>query len=231
VNGLQTSQVEGSLKTMPTDHLDATAQQILTAATKRFLHYGYSKTTMSEIAKDCNMSTGNLYRYFPSKLDIAETFVRVLRREQIAKLRLAVEEPGVAPAERLRRFLRMKFKLAYDRFHDRPMAYELATQVILERPEVALQWEAAEGEVIAEILTLGETSGDFAPGEATRLPRLVQDIVYRFTTPAVFHEGDFDALSKELDALSDLLLDALSWRREHASTLSECNRDTSRAVG
>ena len=44
-----------------TDNLDETALRILEAASDRFLHYGYGKTTMSEIAKDCNMSTGNLY--------------------------------------------------------------------------------------------------------------------------------------------------------------------------
>ena len=79
---------------MPTENLDETAKQILDAASRRFLHYGYGKTTMSEIAQDCNMSTGNLYRYFPSKLDIAEMFVRVLRREQVAKLRAVLLNPS-----------------------------------------------------------------------------------------------------------------------------------------
>ncbi|HXI87254.1 MAG TPA: TetR/AcrR family transcriptional regulator, partial [Parvularculaceae bacterium] len=71
---------------MTTDSLDDTAKQILHAASSRFLHYGYGKTTMSEIAKDCNMSTGNVYRYFPSKMDIAHAYVRSLQREQIARL-------------------------------------------------------------------------------------------------------------------------------------------------
>ncbi|MEQ8934638.1 MAG: helix-turn-helix domain-containing protein, partial [Amphiplicatus sp.] len=102
------------------------------AATKRFLHYGYGKTTMSEIASDCNMSTGNLYRYFPSKLDIAETFVRVLRREQIELLKQSIEA-SANPAQKLRTLLQVKFRLAYERFHDRPKAYELATEVLLAR--------------------------------------------------------------------------------------------------
>ncbi|GAB4530308.1 MAG: hypothetical protein Kow00133_19060 [Amphiplicatus sp.] len=197
---------------MPIENLDETARQILEAASRRFLHYGFGKTTMSEIAGDCNMSTGNVYRYFPSKLDIAETFVRVLRREQIEKLRAAIAEPGLTAAERLRNLLKMKFKLAYDRFHDRPKAYELATEVMLARPEVALEWERAEGALIAEVLKSGEEAGEFAPGEHERLPRLIQDVVYRFTTPAVFHEGDFEQLSEELDALIDFVLDSLCWR-------------------
>lgn len=197
---------------MPTDSPDSTGKLILDAASKRFLHYGFGKTTMSEIARDCNMSTGNLYRYFPSKLDIAEAFVRVLRQEQMAKLKSAAGGPDLSAAERLRRVLRAKFKLAYERFHDRPEAFELANEVIIERPQVAAEWENAEGVLIGEILSEGAARGEFPP-TGPRMPRLVQDVVYRFTTPAVFYEGDFERLSAELDDLVSLFLDALSWRR------------------
>ena len=74
--------------------LDETARAILDAASRRFLHYGFGKTTMSEIAGDCNMSTGNLYRFFGSKLDIAEAFVRRLRADQVARLREVTARPG-----------------------------------------------------------------------------------------------------------------------------------------
>lgn len=197
---------------MPLDHLDETAQKILNAASRRFLHYGYGKTTMSEIAKDCNMSTGNVYRYFPSKLDIAETFVRVLRREHLARLECALEEPDIDARERLRRFLRLKFKLAYDRFHDRPKAYELSTEILNERPEFAIEWEEAEGALIAEILRRGVASGAFAGGDLSRLAKIVQDAVFRFTSPAVFHEGEYETLAGELDEVVDMILDAFSWR-------------------
>jgi len=50
--------------------MESTREQILSAATGRFERYGYGKTTMAEIAGDCEMSAANLYRYFESKLDI-----------------------------------------------------------------------------------------------------------------------------------------------------------------
>ena len=46
--------------------------QIVAAARKRFQHFGYGKTSMAEIAGDCAMSPGNIYRFFPASLDIAE---------------------------------------------------------------------------------------------------------------------------------------------------------------
>lgn len=202
-----------------TEPADATARLILDAASKRFLHYGYGKTTMSEVARDCNMSTGNLYRFFPSKLDIAVAFVRGLRAEQTAKLRAAAGSADLPAAERLRRVLRAKLKLAYERFHDRPKALELANEVIMERPEVAAEWETAEGVLIGEILTEGAARGEFPP-TGSQMPRLIQDIAFRFTTPAVFHEGDLPKLVAELDDLVSLLLDAFAFRLASATPLS-----------
>lgn len=201
-------------KAVMIEDLDDTAEKILDAASSRFLHYGYGKTTMSEIARDCNMSTGNLYRYFPAKMDIAESFVRRLRTDHMAKLRKVVTKNSKEPAvEKLRRFLHLKFKLAYERFHDRPKAYELSSEIMRERKDFASEWEAAENALIAEILDIGEKSGEFRIKNKHRMARIIQDAVYRFTSPAVFHEGEFDDLLSELDDIICVLLDAFAWRR------------------
>jgi len=197
---------------MPTENLDDTSKEILAAASRRFLHYGYGKTTMSEIARDCNMSTGNLYRFFPSKLDIAEMFVAVLRREHIETLRAICRDQKLTPAEKLREFFLTKFRLAYERFHDKPKAFELSTSLLAERPKVALEWEAAEGRVLSEILTQGDAVGKFAVSNAPETAKILQDAAYRFTSPSVFHEGEYEELAKELNGVLDLLLDGFSWR-------------------
>jgi len=197
---------------MPNEHLDEIATQILEAASCRFLHYGYGKTTMSEIAKDCNMSTGNLYRYFPSKLDIAEMFVRVLRREQVVKLRTVLEASERTPAEHLRDFFLLKFKISYERFHDKPKAFELSAELLSQRPKVALEWKSAEGRVLEEILRMGVADGSFALDDVKMTAKTLQDTSYRFTSPAVFHEGEYDELAVELNGVIDLALDAFSYR-------------------
>lgn len=197
---------------MPLETLDDTAKQILAAASRRFLHYGFKKTTMSEIADDCNMSTGNLYRYFPSKLDIAETFVRVLRRETIDALEAIVSDASLTPAEKIRRSFRHKFRVAYDRFHNNPKAYELSNELIVERPKLAVEWEYAECLVIGEMLAEGETRGDFFVGDTSRMAKIFQDTVFRFTGPAVIHEGEYSEIEEELDAVLELALDGLKCR-------------------
>ena len=158
------------------------------------------------------MSTGNLYRYFPSKMDIAEAIVGGIRAEQIARLK-TIAASKKNPPKKLRTFLREKFKLAYDRFHDRPKAFELAQEILNDRPMFALEWERAESSILGDILLAGEASGDFAIGDPMKTARLIQDAAFRFTTSAVFHEGDYQALSVELDDVTDLILDAFAYRK------------------
>lgn len=191
---------------------DTTAQAILDAASRRFLHYGYAKTTMSEIAGDCNMSPGNLYRYFPSKLDIAEAFARRLRSDHLEELRRAAESPGLATAERLRAYFRKKLQLAYERYHDRPKAYELSQAILSERISFAGEWEAAEAAIIESILDRGAEAGDLVLPNRTRTARLLQDVFFRFASSAIYFEGDYKDLARELDEVMDLVLDAFAWR-------------------
>src|SRR5437868_12594802 len=59
------------------DQQDIKRDKILEASYQRFLHYGYSKTTMNEIAGDLSMSKALLYYYFPDK---SELYMAVMRK-------------------------------------------------------------------------------------------------------------------------------------------------------
>lgn len=51
-------------------HLEARRQQILDAALSCFAQRGFHQTTMQDICAQAELSSGALYRYFPSKDDI-----------------------------------------------------------------------------------------------------------------------------------------------------------------
>ncbi|QKJ29801.1 TetR/AcrR family transcriptional regulator [Mucilaginibacter mali] len=59
------------------DQQDIKKERILEASYQRFLHYGYSKTTMNEIAGDLSMSKALLYYYFPDK---SQLYVAVMQK-------------------------------------------------------------------------------------------------------------------------------------------------------
>jgi AcrR family transcriptional regulator len=72
-----------------TDLQDIKKEKILEAAYNRFLHYGYSKTTMNEIAGDLSMSKALLYYYFPDK---SRLYIDVMRKVGDEYLNLYAEK-------------------------------------------------------------------------------------------------------------------------------------------
>lgn len=68
------------------DPQDIKREKILEAAYQRFLHYGYSKTTMNEIAGDLSLSKALLYYYFPDKSQLYMAVMRKLAGEYLLKL-------------------------------------------------------------------------------------------------------------------------------------------------
>ena len=90
-------------------------------------------------------------------------------------------------------------------------------ELLTARPKVALEWENAEGRVLSEILMHGNEDGSFVIENASNIAKILQDAGYRFTSPAVFHEGEFDALAAELNGVIDLVLDGFAWRAAKSS--------------
>ena len=68
------------------DPHDIKKDKILESAYNRFLHYGYSKTTMNEIAGDVSMSKALLYYYFPDKSQLYVAVMKNLSDDYLKKL-------------------------------------------------------------------------------------------------------------------------------------------------
>jgi TetR/AcrR family transcriptional regulator len=56
-----------SLELNMSSNTDNKKELIIAAAIRRFAHYGFSKTTMNEIAEDVKITKANLYYYYPEK--------------------------------------------------------------------------------------------------------------------------------------------------------------------
>ncbi len=78
------------------DNQDKKRQMIIEAATKRFAHFGISKTTMTEIAKDLSLSKALLYYYFPDKLSL---YIAVM--EYVASSMISQIESGATKIEKI----------------------------------------------------------------------------------------------------------------------------------
>ena len=188
---------------------DTVRGNIVDAAKKRFVHYGYAKTTMAEIAADCNMSPGNLYRYFPGKLDIAEAICTAAGEHAIAKLREVLRRPGRSAKERLRDFLFADMRLTYEQLEYDKQVFEMARVISTERPQFANRILALHRALLSEILAAGNASGEFSIEDVVFSAEMLQSATMKFRYPQLHSKLPYDKLERELEGVCHLLLNGL----------------------
>ncbi|MEM9938995.1 MAG: TetR/AcrR family transcriptional regulator [Pseudomonadota bacterium] len=194
-----------------TDKTD-TRTQILEAAVERIMHYGYAKTTMAEIAKDCGMSAGNIYRFFSSKIDIAEAMARKLNMEINQKNAALARGPGTAP-DKMRAFHMSALQTTFTKLDSDAKILEVAEVLSNERPTFANEEMAQERVHLVEILEQGVSEGHFAPmDDPNFIAEMMQAATMKFRYPQLWSRLTLPKLERELVGVMDLLLAGLSVR-------------------
>lgn len=189
---------------------DDTRLQILHAAVERILHYGYSKTTMAEIARDCNMSAGNIYRFFASKLDIAEAMAHKFNEESYLTFAKIVARKDSA-ANRMRELFHYELARTYSAIEEEAKILEVAEVLARERPLYMNDKLAKERAYLTAILEDGVKSGEFrALANANEVAEMWQSALMKFRFPQLFSKLTLPKLQRELDGVLDLLLAGLS---------------------
>lgn len=140
---------------------EETREAILDAAWKRFGHYGYNKTTMAEIAKDCGMSAANLYRYFKDKSAIGAGIARRYFDKESALIAEAAARTDSTPREKLEEIVLVSVRYNFTEFEDSPAIMDLVDHICRDGQHLI---EEHRHEVIAsvvKVLAEGNASGDF----------------------------------------------------------------------
>ncbi|MEO0881644.1 MAG: TetR/AcrR family transcriptional regulator [Pseudomonadota bacterium] len=189
---------------------DCTRTKILEAARDRFMHYGYSKTTMSEVARDCEMSAGNIYRFFASKLDIAEAMAQKFNAEQdIDYERIAFQaKPAI---ERFFEFFFFSLEKTYTAIEEEAKILEIAEILRIERPEFFNEHLAQERVFLVKILEDGFVEGVFRKFDDPNVTaEMLQSALMKFRFPQAYSQLKLDQLRYELEGVIRLLLAGLS---------------------
>ena len=188
---------------------DSVRCQIVEAAKKRFSHFGYAKTTMAEVAADCSMSPGNLYRFFPGKLDIAECIATEDYERHLESLRSLALAPGKSARERLRDLLFAELRRTYHKLEKDPRAYEMATVIAHERPQYANWMLANERTIFIELFDDAERKDEFAISDKETTAEMIQAATMKFRYPQLWSKLTLPKLERELDGVFKLLVDGL----------------------
>lgn len=86
---------------------------IITAAENLFHRYGYSKTSIDDIARDSGLGKGTIYYYFESKEDIFQEVVKI-NSESFFKILNDMIKAQTDFSEKFRLAISMPVKIAYE---------------------------------------------------------------------------------------------------------------------
>lgn len=142
----------------PVEH-DVRAQ-IVIAAKEHFSHYGYEKTTVSDLAKSIGFSKAYIYKFFESKQVIGELICSNCLIEMEAEIRQAVAD-AQRPPEQLRRLFKAMVTATLRLFSEDRKLYEIATSASAERWQAAVTYEKHIHQLLLDILEAGRQAGDF----------------------------------------------------------------------
>ena len=142
----------------PSDH-DVRAQ-IVEAATEHFTHYGYEKTTVSDLAKAIGFSKAYIYKFFESKQAIGELICANCLREIEADIRAAID--GVdRPPEKLRRLFKTAVESSLRLFFEDRKLYDIAASAVTGRWASVRAYEERIQAMLGEVLRQGREAEDF----------------------------------------------------------------------
>ena len=142
----------------PTEH--AVRDQIIEAANECFAHYGFQKTTVSDLAKAIGFSKAYIYRFFESKQAIGEAICRSRLDTIVARAQETMRD-GDSANDRFRRMFKTTTELSVDLFfHDRKI-YEVASLAASENWESARTYTAMMMAMIEEVVKDGRATGEF----------------------------------------------------------------------
>lgn len=134
--------------------------QIIEAATAHFSHYGYDKTTVSDLAKAIGFSKAYVYKFFSSKQAIGE----VICANCLGQIERDVDDAleGVqAPPERLRVLFTVIVEASLRLFLQDRRLYEIAVAAATDQWPSAQAYQGRIRQRVEDILRDGRARGDF----------------------------------------------------------------------
>lgn len=142
----------------PSDHEVRT--QIVEAATEYFTHFGYEKTTVSDLAKAIGFSKAYIYKFFDSKQAIGEV-ICANRLEQVMDAVDAAMYGSTSASERLRRMFKAFIDAGAKLFFNDRKLYEIAATASLAPWPSVQSYELHVKKLVIEIVSEGRRQGEF----------------------------------------------------------------------
>jgi AcrR family transcriptional regulator len=191
----------------PAEH--SVRQQIVEAADEHFSHYGYEKTTVSDLAKAIGFSKAYIYKFFDSKQAIGEAICTQTLSKIIAAVNEAVAD-ATTPTEKFRRLFKGLVATSVSLvFNDRKL-YDIAAHAAGEGWPSTRAYGEHIRQILTEIVREGRESGEFE--RKTPLDETVHAIylvMLPYVNPLLL-QHNLDLVEEAPTQLSNLVLRSLA---------------------
>lgn len=194
---------------------ESTRRDILRAAEGLFGHYGFSKTNISDIAKECGMSPANLYRYFRNKAAIGLAVVGGYFDMAEAAMEAELMLPKGSAEDRVRNMMLVGVGHLVREMEVNPKIVELAEFICSdvegrERLLVHIYWKR---DTLAREILRGMEAGEFEQGDADHMAHTLVLATKVFWMPHGLADWqDRATVLPELNQVLDLLFSGLRAR-------------------
>lgn len=191
----------------PVDH--SVREQIVEAAEAHFSHYGYEKTTVSDLAKAIGFSKAYIYKFFDSKQAIGEAICA----KTLSAIVVAVEEAvagAPTPSEKFRRMFKTLVSTGVSLFFNDRKLYDIAAYSAGEGWPSARAYCERIRQILAEVVREGRERGEFE--RKTPLDETVHaiDLVLQPYVNPLLLQYNLDVAEEAPMQLSNLVLRSLA---------------------
>ncbi|PCJ31250.1 MAG: hypothetical protein COA90_06685 [Gammaproteobacteria bacterium] len=186
--------------------------QIIDAAEDCFSQYGYNKTTLAEIARDCNMSAANLYRYFDNKLDLGAAIAHQCLERKEDELTVIVRDDAMASADKLQAFIFKILHYTFNRFNDSPRISELVEVMGEQRPDVMAAHRQSSFNLLKELLEQGKQRGEFIFDNVDDTSDAINMALIGFQLPPIMSMFSLEEFEQKAKVVFELIQNSIKVR-------------------
>ncbi len=161
-----------------------TRNRILTEAERLFRHFGYSKTTVADIAEACRMSSANVYRFFASKSQINEAICDRIISDLEGQLH-RIATANLPAAERLKQFIEFVARHTSETYVQEKKVHEMVVVAMEEQWGSIQRHLQASAAILADIIASGIASGEFKPQDPFRAAKCAHAAMAAFKHPVL----------------------------------------------
>jgi AcrR family transcriptional regulator len=195
---------------------ESTQSRILTVSAEHLRRLGATRLRVTAIAEELGMTHANIYRYYPSKLALADAVIA----QWLKTVEVSLLETSGAPDPADDKLERMLNQLAHGyrmKLEQDPKLFDVFAEAADKDRVIARRHRTRVRELLERVLEEGINSHIFAQIERAKIVAFVFDAAYRFIHPVAIRL-DRNAPPQNLSQRREIILSSLIRSLVHMRT-------------